>query len=186
MWPTTHTALSKLVPFVQDRSQKYYKSDRYCQREKTQYIYFPPRFSFPKDSFRIGFEFDLNLWHCCHVTPTYWKSKSSWFEWNMCTKNYCSLLFTFFLPQSDHCLVTESLSQFLLLLLWPWRVKIRATSPCLTAVVSFDSRGFTRHFLHKYLSHVWVESHLSESNLSKKGDQKSAYLRRIPLRDKSA
>ena len=168
MWPTTHTALSKLVPFVQDRSQKYYKSDRYCQRQKTQYIYFPPRFSFPKDSFRIGFEFDLNLWHCCHVTPTYWKSKSSWFEWNMCTKNYCSLLFTFFLPQSDHCLVTESLSQFLLLLLWPWRVKIRATSPCLTSCCQFwQQRLYLPFFLHRYLNHVWVESHLSESNLSK-------------------
>ena len=36
-------------------------------------------------------------------------------------------------------------------------------------------------FLLRCLSHVWVESHLSESNLSKKGDQKSMYLRHIPL-----
>ena len=47
-------------------------------------------------------------------------------------------------------------------------------------------RGFTRHFFLRYLSHLCVESHLSESNLSKKGDQKSAYLRHIPLCDKSA
>ena len=168
MWPTTHTALSKLVPFVQDRSQKYYKSDRYCQREKTQYIYFPPRFSFPKDSFRIGFEFDLNLWHCCHVTPTYWKSKSSWFEWNMCTKNYCSLLFTFFFTpiRSLPChWVTQSVSAFVVMTLasensrnfsLPYQLLSVLTAEALPAI-----------FLHRYLNHVWVESHLSESNLSK-------------------
>ena len=36
-------------------------------------------------------------------------------------------------------------------------------------------------FLLRCLSHVWVESHLSESNLNKKGDQKSMSLRHIPL-----
>ena len=44
----------------------------------------------------------------------------------------------------------------------------------------------TAIFLSRYLSHVWVKSHLSESNLSKKGDQKSAYLQHIPLCNKSA
>ena len=34
-------------------------------------------------------------------------------------------------------------------------------------------------FLLRCLSHVRVGSHLSESNLSKKGDQKSAYLRHM-------
>ena len=37
-----------------------------------------------------------------------------------------------------------------------------------------------------YLSQVWVKSHLSESNLSKKGDKKCAYSRHILFRDKSA
>ena len=41
-------------------------------------------------------------------------------------------------------------------------------------------------FFLRYLSHVWVESDLSESNLSKKGDQNSAYLWHIPLCDTSA
>ena len=36
-----------------------------------------------------------------------------------------------------------------------------------------ETKGFTRHFFLRYLSHVCVESHLSESNLSKKGDQKT-------------
>ena len=34
------------------------------------------------------------------------------------------------------------------------------------------TRGFTRRFFTQSLSHVWAESLLSESNLSKKGDQK--------------
>ena len=53
------------------------------------------------------------------------------------------------------------------------------------------TRGSTRHFSvqnldSRYLSQVWVKSHLSESNLSKKGPPKCAYLRHILFCDKSA
>ena len=48
------------------------------------------------------------------------------------------------------------------------------------------AEALSTFFLFRYLSQVWVKSHLSESNLSEIGDQKSAYLRHIPLRDKIA
>ena len=41
-------------------------------------------------------------------------------------------------------------------------------------------------FWSRYLSQVWVKSHLSESNLSKKGPPKCAYSRHILFCDKSA
>ena len=46
----------------------------------------------------------------------------------------------------------------------------------LRGIIQLLHRGFTRHFF----------TQMSESNLGKKGDQKSADLRHIPLRDKSA
>ena len=44
----------------------------------------------------------------------------------------------------------------------------------------------TAVFWSRYLSQVWVKSHLSESNLSKKGPPKCAYSRHILFCDKSA
>ena len=48
------------------------------------------------------------------------------------------------------------------------------------------SEAPTAVFWSRYLSQVWVKSHLSESNLSKKGPPKCAYSRHILFCDKSA